>query len=310
MFEEKLKQYLVDNGIRHTERTNSYTLYCPQCSRFKLDINRQEGFYSCYYCNTTNGTHGSNPEFILSDITGQSVKEISRFLKGIVRLTDFNLEDMYGDNKSKNTIQDQQNDEFTIPKDFLSLTHPKSIDGLNYLENKRGVPEWLASTLGILYSLKYSQIIFPVYDNQKCVGYQGRAIYGKVKYNNVKKSKYLLFESTISNNGVILAEGPISAIKFAKCKIGFVASMGKSVAEEQIQRLKDKKVDTIYLALDRDAWREIDVFYKKYYKDFTIYKIDVPEHRDDFGDCTFDEALQAFQEAYPYTNNHNIPQWG
>ena len=310
MLEDKIRDFFSENGIYFTERHNAFTVACPNCGKNKLDISKEHGNYICYKCADTNRTRGPNVEFILQELTGKTIREITRFIRGSQRLADLDLGKMYGKQVEQVIIDEAlEDDTFVVPSDFINLNDEKAIDGKNYLQNLRGVPEWLASALDIKYSPKYKQIIFLIYDGAKCVGYQGRATYGKIKYNKVKKSKYLMFEKTIKDDRVILAEGPISALKFAKSGIGFVASMGKSISEEQINRLKNKGVKKIYLALDRDAWKEVEVFYKKYYKDFAIYCVDVPEHRDDFGDCDFDEATKAVTEACRLTNMHSLPNW-
>jgi hypothetical protein len=137
-----------------------------------------------------------------------------------------------------------------------------------------------------------------VFDGKFYVGYQSRAIYDKVKYNDVEKSRYFIFEQTINSNKVILAEGPISALKFAKTGIGFVASMGKHISDTQVDKLIKLGIDTLYLALDRDAYKEIEGFYIKYGTKFKkIYYIDIPSGKDDFGDCDFNMCVDAFDNA-------------
>jgi hypothetical protein len=309
MLEEKIREFLSNNGIYFTEVGQSLAMNCPNCGKNKLYISKDDGHYICFVCADTHRLKGPNVEFILQELTGKPVREINRFIRGIVSLKDFDLEKLYAENIQPEKTPEDPDFEFVIPRTFYEINHPEAKDGLAYLENKRGVPGWLAADLNIFYSPKYEQVIFPIYDGQKCVGYQGRAIYGKVKFNHVKKSHYLMFEHTISSDSVILAEGPISAIKFAKTGFGFVASMGKAVSETQVQRLKKLGVKKIYLALDRDAHKDVETFCSKWYNDFSISIVEVPERRDDFGDCEFDECVEAIANATPWTRMSSLPNW-
>jgi hypothetical protein len=302
---EKIQQFLDDNGIYYTERANSFTLTCPNCSKEKLDIAKEEGNYICYYCADT--IHGPAPEPILAELSGESIYKIKRFLRGYEYIHQLDPMSMLKDPKSNKIIKDEFSLDKEVPTYFIDIDHPKAKDGLTYLQDKRGIPDFLAMELGLLYNPLHKQVVFPVYDGNKYVGYQGRAIYGSLKYNDVEKSKYLLFENSINGDSVIVCEGPISAMKFAKTGIGFVATMGKAISEKQIDKLLSLGVSSIYLGLDRDAYKEIQSFYEKYYSKFTIYLLDVPSHRDDFGDCTFDECVEVYKKAYRLNRMSFLP---
>jgi hypothetical protein len=302
---EKLQEYLDLNGIYYTERANSFTLTCPNCAKEKLDIAKEEGNYICYYCADT--IHGPAPEPILAELTGEPIQKIRRFLRGYEFIQKLDPTELLGEKKSNKLIKEQFDVEKELPRYFIAIDHAKATEGMQYLVEKRGIPDFLAIELGILYNPVHKQVVFPVYDGNNYVGYQGRAIYGKLKYNDIEKSRYLLFESTINSPSVIICEGPVSAIKFAKTGIGFVATMGKSISEKQIDKLLSLGISTIYLGLDRDAHKEIQSFYDKYYNKFTIYLLEVPTHRDDFGDCTFDECVEVYNKAFKLNRMSFLP---
>lgn len=293
--EDKIRQYLDDNGVFYIERANSFSLSCPNCSRQKLDIAKEEGNYICYYCADT--VHGPAPELILSELTGDSPHVVRKFLRGFESLKNCVPDSFLEQHTNKKVLEEEELVFKKVPYYFISINDPRAIDGLDYLQQKRGIPKFLAEEIGILYNPVHKQVVFPVYDGQMYVGYQSRAIYGKLKYNDVEKSHYLMFENTINSDKVILCEGPISALKFAKTGIGFVSTMGKSISERQMKKLTDLKINTIYLGLDRDAYKEIEAFYAKWQSKFKIYLLEVPSHREDFGDCDFDECVEIVKNS-------------
>jgi hypothetical protein len=137
-------------------------------------------------------------------------------------------------------------------------------------------------------------------------GWQGRAIDkdNKLKMYNMPgiwQGKTLMFYDNIVNKDfAILAEGPISALKFEKVG-NFVASMGKnSITDAKLQLIKQSGIKKLYLALDRDALNLIPEIKNKVDNLRCGIKcsiIEVPPHRDDFGDCTYDECYDAFMNA-------------
>ncbi len=302
--ENKIRQFLDDHGVFYTERSKSFSLSCPNCGREKLDIAKEEGNYICYYC--ADVTHGPAPEPILAELTGEPVNSIRRFLRGYEFIHKLDADGFLSDKAQLTKQSDEESEERTVPFYFVNITDSRATDGLKYLE-KRGIPNFLAEDLGLLYNPTHKQVVFPVYDGPHYVGYQGRAVYGKVKYNDIEKSKYLMFENTVNCNKVILCEGPISAMKFAKTGIGYVATMGKSISEKQIDKLISLGVTTIYLGLDRDAHREIKTFYEKWGQKFTLFLLEVPVDRDDFGDCDFDTCIDIFNNASPLNRMTFLP---
>lgn len=306
MIEEKIRNFLEDHGVYYKERGNAFTIECPYCGKFKLDIGKDEGHFSCYYCKDSNGTKGPSPEAILAEIGGISFRQARRYIKG-ASFDSILFEETQ--NQPKITLSIEIPDKIK-PRHILSITDPASKPGLLYLKEKRGIPQDIALLHSVQYSPKYRQIIFPVYYSGIYVGYQGRSIDTKLKYNDVEKAKFLMFEDTIDSDRCVLAEGPISALKFAKAGVPFVATMGKSVSEYQTNRLKELGVKRIYLGLDRDAYKEKEIFYNKYREMFEIYDLLVPSHRDDFGDCTFDECARVVEESVPLNKMLILPELG
>lgn len=304
--EDKIRKYIEDNGIYYKENSRSFMLDCPNCGKDKLSIAKEEGNYICYYCADT--VRGPAPEPILAELTGDTYQVVRRNIRGFEFIAATSAD---GFLKEKPVFSKKEEDDEVeprkIPYYFVPITDERAKEGRAYLINKRGVPLFLAEELGIMYNPVHKQVIFPVYQGFRFCGYQGRSIYSKLKYNDIDKSKHLMFENTITDNRVILCEGPISALKFAKTGIGFIATMGKVVSERQIRRLLELKIDTIYLGLDRDAYKEIKSFYDQHHTKFKIFLLEVPPDKDDFGDCNFEECLEIFKQAVPLNRMSFLP---
>lgn len=304
--EECLLEFLKNNNVYFKERANSVTLKCPRCQKFKLDIHKEQHNYICYKCAETDRIKGPNAEFILSEITNIPLADVKRSIKGIQTMAEIeeSLKNaLFGTSVVSKQVEEEK--PLQWPDGYFSIATDVAKPGVQYLEG-RGIPFDLALKLKIKYNPSHKQVVFPVYSNGKLVGYQGRSIdpncpkeRSKYTLPGFQKSHYVMFEDTIKSDAVIVAEGPISAIKFANCDIGYVATMGKYISEKQVELLKQKGIKRIYLALDRDAIAEIKNFVSKYVGVFRIYFVSVPEHRDDFGDCTFDECKESYQNAKP-----------
>jgi len=312
VFYHKIVQLLDEKNIDYKERLNSITLQCPCCLKYKLDINKEFGYYICYYCAEKENIKGKNPAYVLSKILNEPYQLIKMKLSGL-NLEAFD-EDFSNKKNHKQEVFDVCN-EIVMPEYFFKINLDISKFGMKYL-NDRGIDSLTAKKHEIKYNTRDMQIIFPIYHNNMLVGYQGRSIlkdipkqYSKITMPGFKKTNYVMFEKTLNSDKVILAEGPISALKFEKTNIPFVASMGKHVSDQQFKLLQSKGVKSIYLALDRDAYSEAFEIVKKYQSIFDFYQINVPEDRDDFGDCSFEECQLAFNKAYSVNSNNFFPSF-
>ncbi len=303
--EDKIRKYIEDNGLFYKENSRSFMLDCPSCGKDKLSIAKEEGNYICYYCADT--VRGPAPEPILAELTGDTLPVVRRLIRGHAFIADTEADGFLNPDKAFTKKNEEENEPRKKPYYFVPITDERAKEGRDYLVEKRGIPLFLAEEVGIMYNPVHKQVIFPVYEGYQWQGYQGRAIYGKLKYNDIDKSKHIMFENSIVDNRVILCEGPISALKFAKSGIGYVAILGKVVSERQIERLLELKIDTIYLGLDRDAFKEIKSFYDKYHTKFKFFILEVPSDKDDFGSCSFDECVEIFQQATPLNRMSFLP---
>ena len=313
----KLEEFLDDHGIFYRPRENSVTVICPNCNKEKLDIHKSELNYICYYCaDTTNPVRGPNATKLLADLSGVNYGIVKRKLSGFISMLDFAN---YSITQTVEPVKVVEEISVKFPELSYRLNAAASKPAVEYLQNIRGIP----LDIGIKYDLRYEpkklSIIFPVYDNKKLIGYQNRSIdpncpkqYQKMTLKGFEKSDYLMFEDSIVGNSVILAEGPISALKFARTGVGFVATMGKYVSEKQMLRLRDRGIKRIYLALDDDAFAETKKLSEKYESMFEFYLLQLNDaikkelkdvKKPDFGDCNFQQIAIVLKEAIPFNRS-------
>lgn len=303
---EKIIKVLDEYGIDYKERDNSLTLQCPICTKYKLDIHKYYGYYICYHCADSENVKGKNAAYVISQIAQVSYSEVRNKIESL------DLDDLEDKPvKKKESPVDIYKIEF--PSDFYRINLDIAKPGAEYLAS-RGVDLETAKKLELRYWSYRKQVVFPIFHKNILVGYQGRCIdpnvpkkFSKYTMPGFKKANYLMFEKTIQGKEVILAEGPISALKFAKSGLPFVASMGKYVSTNQIELLQKLEINKIYLALDRDAHVEVEKLIRMYNHLFQFYFVEIPLHRDDFGDCTFDECTQAVKNSYFATVNNILP---
>lgn len=305
MSDTKLVDFLLDNNVAFKERENSVTLKCPRCKKEKLDIHKTEFNFICYYCAEKDNLKGWNASSILAEITGLPQNSIKEHLSG--NNVWLNFDKMMAIRQAP--IEPVKSSEIAWAEGYYALPADISKPGVEYLLS-RGITKEHATRLKIRYNPGHKQVAFPVLHENKLVGYQGRSVDPNVpkersKYNlpGFKKSDFLMFEQTITNDSVIMCEGPVSAMKFDQASIGYVATMGKYVSTTQMELLQTLKVKNVYLGLDRDAWKETKKLIEKHMCNFNFFLLEVPEHRDDFGDCTYEECALSYTKAQPMNFN-------
>jgi len=243
---EKIIQILDENNIDYKERINSITLKCPVCFKYKLDIHKEQGYFICYHCASQNNVKGKNAAYILAKILDKPYHELN------FKLNFFDVNDIdnnFDQPKTKVVAKKIENTQvIQWPQHFFRINLDISKPGVEYL-NKRGIDLATAKKHEIRYNAKDYQVVFPVFSNNDLVGYQGRSILPEVPKQFTKftmpgfqKANFLMFEKTINQDHAIMAEGPISALKFEKTNVPFVATMGKYVSVNQLKVLSEKKV--------------------------------------------------------------------
>lgn len=305
-----------------TYQMNSKTIYteCPVCGRAdKFSILKANGHCICYHGNCE-FHKGWFPVFLARKLN-ISVKDARGQL--------FKKEDSaYGDYIST-VIQDSapkpQDEDLIVgipimwpPTSTVSLDDPTAIDGVNYLMN-RGIPVDTANYYGIVYDAFLRRVVYPVVMDGIVFGWQSRAIDKNdpnKMLNNTgfnRDTLIMFYDALKFSNHAIICEGPVDAIKFRDCG-GAICTMGKAVSSKQLKMIELCKPDRIYLALDDDAADEMKQLLKRFKTN--VFKINVPSSakvrcraenkKADFGECTFQECVEAFRGAEEVDKNYLI----
>jgi hypothetical protein len=310
--EEQIQSFLDRHSLTPSKITGrSFIFDCPGCGgKDKLYIQKKDGLSICFK-QKNEDCPGPKTKIarVLSLLSGVNFEIVKKEIEGNVIVSkDTEIEDLkkildQPVQKILNTIEPMKPDQ--LPLDTQLITWDDAIDGLKYLQN-RGLDKDLLSKYGVMYSASLQRVIFPVIMNGNIYGWQGRTIdpSNPLRMHNLPgewRSKTLMFHDNLKNSEhAIIAEGAISALKFTKVG-GFVATMGKMITQNQINLIKNYNLRKIYIALDPDAPEEScklalsfmnDISYK-----FECYLIKVPMHREDFGDCTYEECVEAFLNA-------------
>lgn len=297
-------------GVHYKPTVNSLMIRCPSCEKDKKKraVRKTNGGNKCYYC----GNYMSFTE-LLKKLQGYSTEEIANKygLQANVAETiqeDYsdiflNIESILADKSEEEkkivTLTDVTLDAFFIPIE-------QSKEGMEYLI-KRGVK---SPKIWIDYDIHFHKImggpVFPVKLYGKTVGWQCR------KINPTKdgprmlsmpgewKSKTLLnYDNGCLSEEVGLFEGPFDALAAESAGLVSMATLGKIISKRQIELLKECGASKIYLGFDPDAYLEVRDFCRDLCKHKDVYRLVVPEHRDDFGDCTPEEIRFAKENAEP-----------
>lgn len=307
-FSERLLKYLKESNLLDKESSRSYIFDCPICGgKDKLYMDKSSGRSVCFRAKSEECPRsGSQPYFTLSKMTGESFVEVKKRLSGGPEQLQEKLQVFFEDSDdapSKTPLPPLEMAEY--PADSIPIL--KNSEPFQYLTS-RGISFDQAQSLQLMYSPGMRRIIFPSIVDGKIVGWQGRAIdkvdhaYRMYNYPGPWKSRAVLFLETIKSDSVVICEGPFDAMKFLNVG-SYVATMGKSISKAQLDLLFTHGVKKFFLGLDEDANDKLDEIYrhlKSYPSDeVEVFIVKVPEGREDFGDCSYEEAYQAYMNARP-----------
>jgi hypothetical protein len=321
---EKIKNIIAEQGLSFKERSRTIYTYCPVCGRDdKFSILKQNGACICYRATCDFGKRWFVDWIVLT--ANISHTEAKALLAG-VEINQF--EDENGQlqiNLNDPTEVDVSNFNNIKPVKFpefhmIKIDQTEAFDGQKYLES-RGIPTNIAAEYDIYYSPVFRRVYFPVKVNGTTCGYQGRHIDAVPNSDRVRNNEgfsreqlVMFLDKTQDNDYVIISEGPIDAIKFHFAGSN-ICTMGKIITEKQQKLIFNKKIKKIYLALDEDADIESRQLYRKY-GDRIFFLVKIPESakircanlnkKADFGECTFEECLQAFKGAEELTGSELI----
>ena len=312
MNDYQIKNFLDRYGYDYTEKGRTIRSACPVCgNEDKFSILRANGSTICYRASCS---YQKKPFHSWLALVANVTEEIAKKM-------------LYGENFLTSSMDDLDLDPWlglsVTEENFSAVDYPTAhmctistlfdSEPRHYLHS-RGLTDSIIQKYDIKYSSMSRRVYFPIYINSVCKGYQGRAIdkvedRNKVRNNEgFSRERLVMFYDNINpNEHVIMAEGPVDAIKFDMCG-GNIATLGKVVTDKQLDLILKKKPKRIYLALDSDAQKETDELIQKL-RAYEVYTVSVPQSaierclsngkKADFGECTYEECYQAFQQSTP-----------
>ena len=242
-----LNRVLKSQGQQLTKE-NEYMWWSPFVSHHKpkLQVNVKNGKWHCW----VSGQGGHNL-FQLFKKVKASKKEYGE------------LKELSDDFSFEYVPIKQENKEVKLPDEYKPIwvksNSPIYKHALKYLKS-RGV----SSDDMIKYSIGYcedglysNRIIIPSYDNEgKLNFFVGRDVFdSKLKYRNSPTPKDIVgFELFVNwEEPILLVEGALDAIS---TKINSIPLFGKTIMNSLKRKILEKKVKTLYVALDNDAVKD------------------------------------------------------
>lgn len=322
-----LKDLVSQGGVAFRQTAVSWIFDCPRCQKHnKLYVRKKDGRFVCWYCSTTDNFQGAC-EYVLVALYGGAFAEYRRQLRGDeapqMGLIHLEFDDPWGDDE---TFVDDRDPVFfgtDYPPTVVDREDHRFAIGRAYLAS-RGLDEAIIRKYDIRYSPADNRVLFPYVLGGEVVGWQGRLCGPNVIYDTLTGRKrelpkalttiqegiqnnYVMFaQNLVRSPHAILTEGPVSALKAELCG-GNVCTLGKGVSESQL-RFVAERVKRVYMALDADAGTDItratnfliglgiEVYLMRVPPAVTA-RLKTQGKKADLGDCTFEEAKQAFDAA-------------
>lgn len=273
---------------------NEYYFYCPFCNHHeqKLAINLGIGAWHCWVC-------GIKGKYLLSllrklDVPPFQLKELKEIL----------VDELPRYQKSEEKVDLH----LALPSEYKSLWK-SSLDverkhALNYLTERGVTPaDILRYNVGYCTKGRYAnRVIVPSYDESGKLNYfVGRDFFdaSSMKYLNPNVSKdIIVFENHINwSYPIVLCEGVMDAIAI---KWNAIPLLGKFVPHSLRQKMVEKQVKQIYIALDTDAAREVvQLCYTFLREGQEVFVVNLEDK--DPSKVGFEGMQKAIKEAQPIT---------
>ena len=242
-----LNRVLKSQGQELTKE-NEYMWWSPFVNHHKpkLQVNIKNGKWHCWL----SGQGGHNLFQLF-----KKVKATKKQYQELNELSD-NFSFEYVPTK-------QENKEVKLPDEYKPMwtksNSPTYKHALKYLQS-RGVSQddMIKYSIGYCEDGLYSnRIIIPSYDNEGQLNFFiGRDIFdSKLKYRNSPTPKDIIgFELFVNwEEPILLVEGALDAIT---SKVNSIPLFGKTIMNNLKRRILEKKVKTLYVALDNDAVKD------------------------------------------------------
>jgi hypothetical protein len=326
---DALRALIENSGLDFNDKNKkSWVFDCPKCGKDeRLYLRRRDGRFVCWYCRdkTDEGFEGA-PEYALSLLLKKSVADIQDILYGPDFKATPRLDLRFTYTARRYALENEEDEEdfellpevkgpegVSFPLDYYPIDDPRAARGLKYLQG-RGVTPQRAQEYGLQYDAPRRRVVFPVVTQGLLVGWQARTtgstmwVDDKGEVHTIPKilttmvegmrDNVLMFEPRlVGSPHAVLSEGPVDALKLHLCG-GNVCSMGKSVSEGQLLRLKAHGIKRLYLAQDPDASDETALLVRRYHEDFEMFYL-TPQGTgfEDFGAMSEEGAFECFKQA-------------
>lgn len=258
--------------MRFNPRSSSsdeWVLNCPICKRDKLVVNISKKCWHCWICQE----YGRNE---LGRIAIKGAGNIVHLVMLLDRVTyevakQFVKEDIGISYKSNNIFEYEIDTDIRLVEEEIPYPpYSKYITGILPYCVERGITQEDINYFKLFYcdGGRYrNRLMFPVYEEDKLVFYQGRAMWkplpGEVYLKSLNPPKEsttagvedVLFnlENACNYNWVVINEGPIDVIHVGPNAVG---TFGKHITEKQLLKLKNHNISDVYLMWDGPSEKE------------------------------------------------------
>ena len=242
-----LNRVLKSQG-QELSKENEYMWWSPFVNHHKpkLQVNIKNGKWHCW----VSGQGGHNLFQLF-----KKVKATKKQYQELNELSD-NFSFEYVPTK-------QENKEVKLPDEYKPMwtksNSPTYKHALKYLQSRSvSQDDMIKYSIGYCEDGLYSnRIIIPSYDNEgKLNFFIGRDIFdSKLKYRNSPTPKDIIgFELFVNwEEPILLVEGALDAIT---SKVNSIPLFGKTIMNNLKRKILEKKVKTLYVALDNDAVKD------------------------------------------------------
>lgn len=320
---QKLANFIKNTGLSYKQNSKSFIFTCPLCNgKEKLYIRKSDGKFACWRCRETKGFQGA-PEFAFAELLNTPVKDIREKLYGNlhVGILPTYLDVQFNEFTDDEVIGDISEDlpTLTFPYHCLPIGLQGTQKGVDYL-NSRGIPLDIAQYYQIRYSPEKQAVVFPSYVNSNLVGWQYRSINNSsiimpdltiktfpksLSSKDMPRDRSFMFQDHLHGlDHAVLCEGPVDAIKAHLVK-GGVAALGKVITPSQVSLLLRMGLKRVYVALDPDAFMELNPLLEKFNDALELLRVEIPEKegKPDLGALSFEEAKDCILSAKPLRRN-------
>lgn len=260
-------------GKSHKRARGNYAFTCPKCNhqKPKLEINfetdeKGHNPFECWVC----GFKGRTIRSLLKQLAvpSEQAHEILKYL---------------GKGEERQYVQVAA---VELPKEFQALydatTTSITANKVRKYLYKRNLTDrdFLKYNIGYCTSGEYQdRIIIPSYNENNQLNFFVARTFENAyhKYRNPEASKdIIIFENLVNwNQPVVLVEGVFDAIAV---KRNAIPVLGKTLSKSLIMKLVSSKVEDIYIALDKDAFKKALQYTEQFLNmGKRVYLVDIQE---------------------------------